>query len=222
MSHRTHDVGSYPGGREPTTRPDSRRPGTVATNSRALSGAIRPAGTLPDRAMPIERRNSTTQVRAILIAVVSVIFAATLGYAIVRVATTQKSSVNGGSASGVWNAGSAERLAKAIDRDGPILLSDVSGAGQRLPVYISHVGSTSTTGWHAFVARPIGAPDSCFITWNRTANVFRSSCDSSTYPIEGVGLRVFPVTVSKFGDVFVDLKPKSTTTTSTTSTAISR
>ena len=43
--------------------------------------------------MPIERRDPTSQIRSVLIAVVSLVFIVTLGYAVFRAATGQQSSV---------------------------------------------------------------------------------------------------------------------------------
>lgn len=182
----------------PTIRADTAR--------RPVPGSgARPAGTVVARTMPIERRDPTTQIRAILIAVVSLVFAVTLGYAVFRVATGQKAAVPAGSNSGRWNAGSAERLAREIERDGPILLSDVSGGGQRLPVYISHVGPDVDARWRAFEARPTDAPIDCFVTWKPKAQEFVAGCDRSTYPIDGTGLRQLPTTVTRSGDLIIDL-----------------
>ena len=167
--------------------------------------------------MPIERRSSSAQIRSILIAIVTLVFIATLGYAVFRAATGQKTSVTQGSNDGRWNTGSADTKAKAIAKDGPILIPDPAGA-QRLPIFLSHVGTDATTGWYAFEARPPGAPKDCFLEWNRSERQFRGtpSCGDVTYPVEGTGLRTFEATVTKDGDLIVDFTPG--TTASTTST----
>ena len=118
--------------------------------------------------MPIERRSSSAQIRSILIAIVTVVFVATLGYAVFRAATGQKTSVTKGSDGGRWNTGTAQTKADEIAERGPILIPDPAGA-QRLPIYISHIGTDPDTGWHAFEARPPDAPHDCFIPWAQPA-----------------------------------------------------
>lgn len=167
--------------------------------------------------MPIERRSSSAQVRAVLIAVVSIVFVATLGYAVVRAATGERTSVTRSTGDGRWNAGEAESKATAIDRDGPILIPDPAGE-QRLPIFISHVGSNSETGWYAFEARPPGAAADCFLEWDRAAERFRpgDGCDDdTTYPRDGEGLRRFATSVTKGGDLIIDFTPPKGATTTT-------
>ncbi|MFN8050403.1 MAG: hypothetical protein U0Q22_03115 [Acidimicrobiales bacterium] len=159
--------------------------------------------------MPIERRSSSAQVRSILIAVVSLIFAVTLGYALFRVATGKSTAPTSNSTSGRWNTGSASSKAKEIAKGGPILLPDPTGA-QRHPIFINHVGGKNDTGWYAFEARPPGAPADCFIEWSRTARHFTAPCNDRTYPPEGTGLRSFSAEVTKEGDLVIDLTPSAT------------
>jgi len=167
--------------------------------------------------MPIERRSSSAQIRSILIAAVSLVFIVTLGYAVVRAATGQKTSVTRSANDGRWNTGSAASKAKEIAKDGPILIPDPAGA-QRLPIFISHVGRNVERGWYAFEARPPGAPEDCFLVWRAKAGEFEAPCDGSTYPPEGTGLRSFSATVTKDGDLVIDFTPPTTTTLPTTTT----
>jgi hypothetical protein len=155
--------------------------------------------------MPIERRSSGAQVRSIVIAVVSVLLVGTLGYAVIRAATDRDTAVTRGAAGGgKWNAGSAASKAKLVAEGGPILIPDPGGA-QRLPIYISHTGSSAKKGWYAFEARPAGAPSDCFIEWDRKKREFVAPCDQSTYPVDGTGLRSFDTTVTRDGDLIIDL-----------------
>lgn len=165
--------------------------------------------------MPIERRSQSAQIRSILIAVVSLIFVVTLGYAVFRAATGQKTSVTQGTNGGQWNAGPAAPKADRIAADGPILFADPSGA-QRLPIYISHTGTKDSTGWYAFEARPPGAADDCFLEWDRTAEELVAPCDDSSYPPNGEGLRQFGATVTKDGDLIIDFTPSDDDGTTTT------
>ena len=162
--------------------------------------------------MPIERRSSSAQIRSILIAIVTVVFVATLGYAVFRAATGQKTSVTKGSDGGRWNTGTAQTKADEIAERGPILIPDPAGA-QRLPIYISHLGNDPDTGWYVFEARPPDAPDDCFISWDRDAEEFTAPCVDDTYPADGDGLRSFEATVTKDGDLIIDFTPGPTTTT---------
>jgi len=164
--------------------------------------------------MPIERRSSSAQIRSILIAIVTVVFVATLGYAVFRAATGQKTSVTKGTDGGKWNTGSAQSKADEIAKRGPILIPDPAGA-QRLPIYISHVGKDPDTGWYVFEARPPGEPDDCFLQWNRSAEEFQGSdtCGDAAYPLDGEGLRNFEATVTKDGDLIVDFTPDDTPST---------
>lgn len=157
-------------------------------------------------AMPIERRSSTAQVRAVLIAVVALVFTVTLGYAIVRAATGTSAPTTSGTNDGRWNAGEARTKAAAIAEDGPILLPDPAGP-QRLPIYLSHTGGDHRRNWFAFEARPPGADDGCFLTWDAARERFTAPCTDDTYPLDGDGLRSFPTRVTRDGDLVVDLTP---------------
>ena len=79
------------------------------------------------------------------------------------------------------------------------------------------MGNDPKRGWYAFAARPPGAPDDCFIEWDRETDQFTSPCSDDTYPATGDGLRAFAATVNRDGDLVIDLTPtrsdRSTTTT---------
>jgi hypothetical protein len=116
----------------------------------------------------------------------------------------------------------ASRTAERIAKDGPIQFPDVSG-GSRV-VNLSHVGDDPTTGWYAFDARSPGAARECILDWNRDREVFVDRCDAAaTYPIDGAGLRQYPVFVNDAGKVIVDFNADPATTTTvvraTTTTA---
>ena len=159
--------------------------------------------------MPIERRDPTSQIRSVLIAVVSLVFIVTLGYAVFRAATGQQSSVATGANDGTWTYGSAEDAADSVAEDGPILFSDVSGKGQRRPIAISHDGRNARTGWHAFVARPPTAPEDCFLRWNARRELFTTTCDDRTFPADGEGLTQLPVRITKTKSLIIDVRPEA-------------
>ena len=153
--------------------------------------------------MPIERRDSTTQVRAMLIAVVSVLFAVVLGYAAIRSFSGRKSSVVAGQ--------SDARFAVDIDAvaphigDGPVLFPAAGSGGQRRPIFVYHQGSDTSKGWTAYVALPPNAPKDCFLTWDRAAGRLRAPCNGATYPPEGTGLTLLPTETTKDGRLLIDL-----------------
>ncbi len=108
----------------------------------------------------------------------------------------------------------AERTAKRIAGSGPIQFPDVSG-GSRV-VNLSHVGDDPKTGWYVFDARSPGAARDCILDWNRERERFVDRCDAAnTYPIDGTGLRQYPITVNDKGRLIIDFNadPASTTTT---------
>ncbi|MCL5460255.1 hypothetical protein M3M33_16580, partial [Loigolactobacillus coryniformis] len=78
--------------------------------------------------------------------------------------------------------------------------------GQNRPIYISHTGDDVETGWHAFEARPPGAAADCFVQWDRTKRELRSDCDDEVFPLDGAGLRQYPVEITDAGEVVVDLR----------------
>jgi len=102
-----------------------------------------------------------------------------------------------------FDAGQADQRAPSIERDGPLLFSDVA-SGQR-DVYVQHLGDDVATGWLAFDARRAGTDRSCTLHWNRDTSVFNDPCDGSTVPADGEGLVHYPVEVTKDGNVVVDL-----------------
>jgi hypothetical protein len=105
-------------------------------------------------------------------------------------------------------AGSAEPLADAIDRDGPILFSDVA-SGER-DIFLQHAGDDTRSGWRAFDAREIDASRDCTLEWSAQARLFEDPCDGSTVPPDGAGLRQYEVEVTESGTVVIDLRSSST------------
>lgn len=155
--------------------------------------------------MPVEQRSTSAQLRSIAIGIVGLLVAALLVVAIVRIATGRGGGTTSGSGGGRFVVGDAAQLARNIRSDGPFLLSDVSGNGQNRPIFVSHQGDDVETGWHAFEARPAGKPPDCYVRWDRDAEELRSSCSDQVFPLDGDGLRPYPVEVTDAGDVVVDL-----------------
>ena len=156
--------------------------------------------------MPIERRDSTTQVRAMAIAVVSVLFAVVLGYAAIRSFSGRKSSVVAGRAADARFSVDVDAVAPHIV-DGPVLFPDAGTGGQRRPIFVYHQGSDTSKGWSAYVAVPPGAPKDCFLTWDRPTGRLRAPCNGATYPPDGEGLTLLPTETTKDGRLLIDLSP---------------
>lgn len=105
----------------------------------------------------------------------------------------------------LFNAGGAVRMAKAIDRDGPILFPDPLKRSAGRNLYVQHLGSDWETGWLAFEAQ-VDDPR-CQVVWQRTAAQFRDPCTGRTYPADGGGLTHYPAQVQD-GRVVIDLRFK--------------
>lgn len=87
----------------------------------------------------------------------------------------------------------AERLSRAIERDGPILFKDPLNRGRE--VYVQHVGDEVDEGWLAISAYA-GEPDvDCLLRWDRDDEVFVDPCTDRTYPADGTGLVTYPAEV---------------------------
>lgn len=155
--------------------------------------------------MPIERRSASRQTTVLVFSVVALLVAIGLVVAVVRSAgRTDAPTVRGPQQR--FDAGLAEERAAAIAEDGPLLFSDVSGAGQRLPVFVSHAGEDPTTGWNVIAAHPPDTPDDCFLEWDRDREVFAAPCIEETYPADGGALPHYPWTVTDDGRLLIDLR----------------
>lgn len=100
-----------------------------------------------------------------------------------------------------FRVGSAERLAPAIARDGPLLFQDLLGRSR--DIYVQHIGGDD---WRAFEAHSPGAPRRCVLAWRQQERTFVDPCDGRTFPADGTGLAAYPTEVED-GVVFVDLTP---------------
>ena len=97
----------------------------------------------------------------------------------------------------VW-AGNADRLARRIDTDGPLILPDVSPNKKRV-VFLQHLGRSDDRGWFAILA----GTGACPLEW--TGEAFEDSCSGTSYPADGTGLTRYRTWVKKNG-VYIDLR----------------
>lgn len=100
--------------------------------------------------------------------------------------------------------GDAADLADTIAADGPLLLPDASPGGER-DVWLQHVGDVPDSGWLAFAVRPDGSPRDCFADWNADQGQFVDTCDGTTYPPEGEGLKQYSVSITAEDTVKLNL-----------------
>lgn len=77
-----------------------------------------------------------------------------------------------------FEAGDPDKMAEAIDRDGPILYQALVG---NRDIYVQHISETNSAndGWYAFDAVRPGQPRNCFLIWSDTRLLFEDSCDES-------------------------------------------
>ena len=111
-----------------------------------------------------------------------------------------------------FNAGQTDRLAKEIEDGGglPFLYQDLVGNDRHL--FVQHVGDDPDEGWVAFGAFDPDDPP-CAVLIDRDHDVLVNGCDHAvTYPLDGKGLRRYPVSVED-GRIYVDVNELSTSTT---------
>lgn len=107
----------------------------------------------------------------------------------------------------VFVAGQVDRLAAAVERDGPIAIPDASPRRQR-DLYLQHLGATPAEGWLAFAAQAPGAERRCLLQWLPAEMEFDDPCSDRRYPADGGGLPRYPTTVED-GKLSVDLRTPS-------------
>ena len=106
-------------------------------------------------------------------------------------------------------AGSAKDRARDIASGGPILEPDQSG-GQR-DIFLQHLGSSVGEGWYAFDARRLARVGAARCGGTRAPATSTTRGCGPPVSADGQGLVHYKVTVTKDGDVFVDLNPNDET-----------
>ena len=187
--------------------------------------------------MPVERRSGSQQTRSAIIAVVALVIAVLGAWGMIRLASGGQGPVKVQLGDDTFDAGYATRMADQIDKDGPLLFSDVSGRGQRQPIYVVHIGSDEKDGWFALSAIAPGAAEGCFVTWNPESELFEERraadpaegrdalgerCRDVTWSADGTDgsdgseLEAFPWKIDKDERLIIDLRPDQSRTTTTT------
>jgi hypothetical protein len=148
--------------------------------------------------------------KALLIAAVSVAILLVLTLLVAQAANRGDVEINLGDDR--FDAGKVSAIADSIaDEDGlPILYQDLVGRDRNL--YVQHLSTDDAKGWAAFGAFDPDDP-SCGIALDRDRKVLYATCDEDrTYPLDGTGLRSYPVTVED-GRLYVDINETATSTT---------
>lgn len=187
--------------------------------------------------MPVERRSGSQQTRSVILAVVALVIAVLGAWGMIRLASGGQGPVKVQLGDDTFDAGFATRMADQIDKDGPLLFSDVSGRGQRQPIYVVHIGSDEKDGWFALSAIAPGAAEGCFVTWNPESELFEERraadpargrdalgerCRDVTWSANGTDgsdgseLEAFPWEIDKDERLIIDLRPDQSRTTTTT------
>ena len=187
--------------------------------------------------MPVERRSGSQQTRSVIVAVVALVIAVLGAWGMIRLASGGQGPVKVQLGDDTFDAGFATRMSDQIDKDGPLLFSDVSGRGQRQPIYVVHIGSDEKDGWFALSAVAPGAAEGCFVTWNPESELFEERraadpaegrdalgerCRDVTWSADGTDgsdgseLEAFPWEIDKDERLIIDLRPDQSRTTTTT------
>lgn len=176
--------------------------------------------------MPVERRTGTKQITSVLLGVAVLVIAIAAAWGMIVLASGGKGPVKVRLGEDTFDAGYTARMAKQIGSEGPLLFSDVSGRGQRQPIYVNHFGHEDDTRWVALSAVAPGASEGCFLSWNARRNLFeeRSAkegggkdtgrlCRDVTWSADGSEgsdgskLTAFPWKVDADHRLIVDLRP---------------
>ena len=104
------------------------------------------------------------------------------------------------SARAKFKVGSAERLARTVAREGPLLFQDLLDRSR--DIYVNHLGAED---WRAFEAHAPGAPRRCTLEWRPESREFVEPCDGRRFAADGTGLRSYPTRVDEDGLLIVDL-----------------
>jgi hypothetical protein len=157
--------------------------------------------------MPVERRTSRSQTTTLIVSVVALAIAVILVIGVLR-AASHHSHDTVVAPNAAFDVGAASKMQGEIDKNGPLLFSDVSGGGQSRPIYVSHSGSDAKTGWQVIDAHPNGSASDCFLKWKPSRNLFATSCDNRTFPADGGAQHHYKWTVSG-GELLIQLNAKA-------------
>jgi len=167
--------------------------------------------------MPVARGPRLTARNAIVVGLAGVLSAVILMLFVLWVTSQNGNEVKFSLGDEQFQDITADRMAKQIADDGPVLFPDVS-ANRSRDIYVQHLGDDPKTGWLAFDARKPGSPRECFLEWQRDRRLFVDRCDRSEVGADGAGLRQYPAVVNANGKVVINFNASGSTTTASAST----
>jgi hypothetical protein len=147
-----------------------------------------------------------TRGRALIVTAALLVAAAVLLLVFV-LRLSSKPSAKTNLSTSTFRVGPAERLAKPIANDGPVLLPDLLHKDR--DIFVQHLGSDPKQGWLAFDSRPPGEKRTCYLRWRKNIRDFRDPCSGRVYPADGAGLVHYKTTVDSNGEVVVDLRTRA-------------
>ncbi|HUP76336.1 MAG TPA: hypothetical protein VM282_25095 [Acidimicrobiales bacterium] len=172
--------------------------------------------------MPVARGPRMTARSAIVVGLAGVLSAVILLFFVLWVTSQSGNKIEFRLGDEQFQDITADRMAKQIADEGPVLFPDVS-ANRSRDIYVQHLGADPKTGWLAFDARKPGAGRECFLEWQRDRQIFVDRCDGSEVPADGAGLRQYPAVVNSNGKVVINFNAgASTTTTAPPASSVAR
>lgn len=113
----------------------------------------------------------------------------------------------------VFEVGKVASMAKAVDRDGPILFPDLQSPDGIRSVVLDHTGSNPATGWQVYYAYPADRDASCLATHVQSTRTF-TDCDGRIISVEKLmpPNEVRPI-VENRKTLYIDLRGITSTTT---------
>ena len=99
-------------------------------------------------------------------------------------------------------------MARAVERDGPVLFQDLLGGNR--DIYVQHLGDHPREGWRAFRATAPGADRRCTLVWDADEEVFRDErCGTgAVFPADGAGLEQYRAEVEGANKLVIDLRDR--------------
>lgn len=116
----------------------------------------------------------------------------------------------------VFEVGKVTSMAKAVDRDGPILFPDLQSPDGIRSVVLDHTGTDPATGWQVYYAYPADRDSSCLATHIQGTRTF-TDCDKRTITVEQLSPpnEVRPI-VENRKTLYIDLRGITAGVTTTT------
>ena len=107
----------------------------------------------------------------------------------------------------VFEVGRVDRLADSVERNGPILLPNLSGPAGERPVGLVHDGATDFEGWRVFSLRPAGNAPDCLVSLERSTKQLMDCAGEEFTPDQLPDAERVVVLIDDDGTLTLDLQP---------------